>query len=71
MHTPSLPACDALPAANTADKYVPAKQLCTAVARAVLAVVVQAADTNWPLPGAAHEDTGHAALVPALAPEAV
>ena len=71
MHTPSLPACDALPATKAAERYEPAAQLCTAATRPVFAVVVHAVDTNWPVIGAAQDATGQVELVPALAPEAV
>jgi len=71
VHTPSLPAVAAVPATYTLDRYAPAAQDCRAVATALLAAVVQARDTYWPVPGAVHEATGHVGLVPALVPDPV
>ena len=74
MHTPFLPSAVALPAAYGALSYWPEEQEVTvAVAKPVLAVVLQTLVTYWlPAVGAEHVALGHAvALVPTLAPDAV
>ena len=71
-HTPSTPPpALALPATYAVLMYCPAGQDATAAAKPVLAVSVHALVTYCVLFGAVQVATGHVALVPALAPEAV